>query len=203
MCLTQHRPQATFRLVNNQGKINAPQPAERNPAEYAILGGLAEGPAHGYDLYQQLSQELAPVWNLGQSQVYGLLKRLAEDGLVEHERVDQASRPAKNIFRLAPLGRGALEKWAVTPVDHVRQLRLEFLAKLHFAGRLSSQARAELVAAQKEACRQMAEGLAARLEEASNPMARRAFSYRLAVARAALTWLEECVESGEPPPEKL
>ena len=191
MCLTRHRPQATFRLVNNQGKIIDPQPAERNPAEYAVLGGLVGGPAHGYDLYQQLSQDLGPVWNLGQSQVYGLLKRLAEDGLVEVERVDQARRPAKNIFRLAPLGREALEKWAVTPVDHVRQLRLEFLAKLHFAGRLSPLTKSELVAAQKEVCRRTTEVLAARLEETSSPMARWTFSYRLAVARAALAWLEE------------
>jgi len=76
-------------------------------------------------------------------------------------------------------------------VDHVRQLRLEFLAKLHFAGRLSPQTRDELVDAQKEICRQKTEGLAARLEEASSPMARWTYTYRLAVAKAALTWLEE------------
>ncbi len=46
---------------------------DRNPAEYLILGVLAGGHLHGYDLYQHLEENLGRVWTLGRSQTYALL----------------------------------------------------------------------------------------------------------------------------------
>ena len=64
---------------------------DRNPAEYAVLGALERGPAHGYDLYHYLSANLGAIWTLGLSQVYALLVPVGA-GRIDHP---PASRPGK------------------------------------------------------------------------------------------------------------
>ncbi len=44
--------------------------------EFALLGLLSQGPAHGYELHQKLTTELGQVWHLSQSQIYNILNRL-------------------------------------------------------------------------------------------------------------------------------
>ncbi len=78
----------------------------RNPAEYPVLGILALGEAHGYDICRRLHKGIGPIWKLGKSQVYALLARLERDGLVAHERVGQENLPAKNIFSITAMGEG-------------------------------------------------------------------------------------------------
>ncbi len=41
--------------------------------EYALLGLLAQSPAHGYELYQILSADLSQVWHISLSQAYSIL----------------------------------------------------------------------------------------------------------------------------------
>lgn len=154
------------------------------------MGALAQGPAHGYDLYQYLAEHLADVWTLGLSQVYALLGRLEQDGLVVHDRVEQASRPAKKIHRLTDEGRAQFTAWVASPVRHMRDLRLEFLAKLFFARRLNGKAEERLLSAQRRVCAEIAAGLAARCQEAESETKRRALDFRRTMAQAALDWLE-------------
>ena len=59
-----------------------------------LLALLARGPAHGYELKQDLEQLLGSAYpqpNVGQ--IYVTLGRLEKSGLIEGEDVEQSSRP--------------------------------------------------------------------------------------------------------------
>jgi len=171
-------------------KIIASSEKERNPAEYLVLGALAGGPLHGYDLYQYLEEHLGRIWTLGRSQTYALLSRMEQAGLVAHERQAQEKRPDRKVFSLAPSGRKKFNAWVTAPVEHVRDLRLEFLAKIHFLEINSPKLLENLIEGQQEVCR----GKTARMEERKQSSASRVerltYDYRSSQAEAACKWLE-------------
>src|SRR5205823_328639 len=61
--------------------------------KHAILGLLAGGPLHGYDLKAAYESDLVPAARLNYGQVYTTLDRLHRDGLVVPEVVSQSERP--------------------------------------------------------------------------------------------------------------
>jgi len=161
----------------------------RNPADFPVLGVLLRGPAHGYEIYPELRQRLGEVWRLRTSHVYALLAGLEKDGLVSHERVDQETRPAKKVFSITNKGREVFLQWVRSPVKNVRDIRLEFLTKLHFAGFDSPEAMENLVSEQLLVCRRSAERLEDIRRDCKTDTQRAALDYRLAMLNAAQTWL--------------
>lgn len=176
--------------MNNQAKNSIPS-RDRNPAEFAVLGGLALGPGHGYDLHQRLTELLGGVWRLGLSQVYGLLGRLEKAALVEHDRVDQGGRPAKKIYRLTPEGSTELTAWLDRPVSSIREIRLEFMAKLALLEAIDSGRAADLVRRQQQECRSVVGQFRADLAQAEpgTPL-HRALDFRLTQTQAVVDWLD-------------
>ena len=72
-----------------------------------VLGVLAEGPAHGYQL-----KEVARGWDLGRwaavgfGSIYHALERLSVQGLVEEAQIErQGRRPPRSIYRITAAGR--------------------------------------------------------------------------------------------------
>ena len=120
-------------IMNNQHPSENDDKKERNPADFPLLGVLSLGPAHGYDLCAELRERLGEIWTLRASHIYALLTGLEKDGLVSHERIDQENRPAKKVFRITPEGRKLFSTWMTSPVSNVRDIRMEFFAKLYFA----------------------------------------------------------------------
>jgi DNA-binding PadR family transcriptional regulator len=171
-------------------KIVGPPEKDRNPAEYLILGALAGGPLHGYDLYQYLEEHLGMIWTLGRSQTYALLSRMERAGLLTHERQSQEKRPDRKVFSLTPSGRMKFDAWVKAPVEHVRDLRLEFLSKVHFLEKGERKLLEKLIAAQQEVCRDKMTGMAKRNRSASSGMARLTYDFRMSQAQAAIEWLQ-------------
>lgn len=71
-----------------------------------LMALLASGPAHGYELRQDLEQLLGAAYpqpNIGQ--IYVTLGRLEKSGLIEGEEVEQTGRPNKKTYRLTDAGR--------------------------------------------------------------------------------------------------
>jgi len=176
--------------MNSQNLNSYPAERDRNPAEYLILGALATRPLHGYDLYQYLEQDLSLIWTLGRSQTYALLSRMERAGLVTHKRQTQEKRPDRKTFSLAPAGRKIFNQWVKTPVAHIRDLRLEFLAKIHFLGKGDSKSLEKLIEGQQGVCREKMGRMAERKGAASSGMERLTYEYRLSQAEAVLKWLE-------------
>lgn len=161
----------------------------RNPADFPVLGVLHRGPAHGYDLCRELRDRLGEIWTLRSSHVYALLAGLEKDGLVCHERVDQETRPAKKVFSMTDEGREVFLAWMRSPVKNVRDIRLEFLAKLYFAGFDSPKAVADLIADQLSVCRSNQKRLKESRRMCTSTADRAALDFRLAMVEATVTWL--------------
>ena len=96
-----------------------------NNLGYAILGVLGRKPCSGYEL----ARYLKVVWPAKHSQIYPILTKLEQQGLLVYEHVVQSGKPDKKIFYITEKGKRVLEKWIVqTP--SVSTNRDEFLIKM-------------------------------------------------------------------------
>jgi DNA-binding PadR family transcriptional regulator len=176
--------------MNNHNKNIDPVERDRNPAEYLILGVLAGGELHGYDLYHYLEENLGRIWTLGRSQTYALLSRMEQAGLVAHKRQPQEKRPDRKNFSLTPAGKKLYTHWVKAPVDHIRDLRLAFLAKIYFLEKKDRKSAEKLIQAQQAVCRDKLSLLEDRTKSAGSLMEQLTCDFRQSQARAALDWLE-------------
>jgi PadR family transcriptional regulator, regulatory protein AphA len=102
--------------------------------EFALLGFLAQKPAHGYDLHLRLTAELGQVWHVSQSQVYNILNRLESRGYITATVQAQEKLPARRRLRLTAAGRKRFDIWLHTTAGcSVRAIRVEFTTRLYFA----------------------------------------------------------------------
>jgi DNA-binding PadR family transcriptional regulator len=158
--------------------------------DYPVLAVLNLAPAHGYDVWRYLKDKLGRVWRLGRSKVYAQLARMEQDALIYHKRVEQSNLPARKVFHLTARGRKALDDWVNHPVGQVRDFRLEFPVKLHFARTISTEAATRLIREQKavflEKRRHMESGIA----QCAAEIERQVLGYRIKVIDAAVAWLD-------------
>ncbi len=163
--------------------------------EHALLGFIRQGAAHGYAIYQALSNPagLGLVWNLKQSQLYALLGKLEDAGYIVAEVEIQESRPPRKLYSLTSAGERAFLAWLSQPVERGRQLRLEFLAKLYFARGESQETALELVEKQRHVCQRWLTGQQARAKAAeAHPYDRLVHQFRQGQIEAMLAWLDHC-----------
>lgn len=162
--------------------------------EHALLGFLRDEPMHAYEMHQQLHQAeaLGLVWRIKQSQLYALLARLEEVGYLTTITTPQETRPPRKMLHLTPAGRAAFERWRTGPVEHGRDLRQEFLAKLYFARQEGASCVSNLLEAQRAACHTMLAALQARAEAAEQPFARLVYEFRRSQIEAWFAWLDRC-----------
>jgi len=97
---------------------------------HGLLGLLAAGPASGYDLLKVFDRSLAFVWPATQSQLYGELNRLADDGLIE---VGEEGPRGRKSYRITAPGRDELERW-ITDVEPDRVRRNDAMLRVFFLG---------------------------------------------------------------------
>lgn len=172
-------------------------PRPTQPAEHAILGLLyfEEGGGHGYDLARHFGDEqpLGGVLKLEPGMLYHHLKKLAGTGWVTVDVEPQGTRPPRQVYTLTGDGKKELLRWLREPVQHTREIRLEFLIKLYFARLLDPALATDLVAGQLDKSREMESVLESRLATSSaapSDFGRQVLDLRLLQTRAAITWLE-------------
>ena len=114
-------------------------------ADQACLAIVAERPTHGWAIVKLLAPdgELGRIWSLSRPLTYRALDRLADAGLIE--RADAGRRTELRVTRR---GRATSKRWLERPVDHLRDLRTEFLLKLALLDRAGVD-RSQLVFAQR------------------------------------------------------
>jgi DNA-binding PadR family transcriptional regulator len=100
--------------------------------EHAVLGLLAEGPSHGFALSKQLAadSDVGRILTVRRPLVYRALDRLVDSGLAELVHTEKGSGPSRLIHRVTRNGRRESRSWLDRPVDHVREIRIEFLLKV-------------------------------------------------------------------------
>ncbi len=178
-----------------------PAPASLNPACFPVLAIVADKPIHGYDISRTLRSEIGQLWRLGKSQIYALLVKLEKAGLVQHQRIGQDAYPAKNIFTITKSGEMVLKDWAAQPVHRIRDMRLEFPAKLWFASKLGDQHKRQLIQRQLEICNEKIERLEALKASEPHCVVRQTLELRLSMVRGATGWLASLLTvCGDPLP---
>jgi DNA-binding PadR family transcriptional regulator len=153
--------------------------------EWAVLALLAEAPAHGFALARALAPggEVGQVWTLRRPLVYRTLDVLADRALVRAAGTEPSeSGPPRTRLEITPEGRERVERWRLTPVEHVRDARSDLMLKLLFLERADRDP-APLLAAQRERFAQIAH----ELEPAEDFLA----LWRLETTRAALRFVDQ------------
>jgi len=121
--------------------------------EWVVLALLAEGPSHGFAMAKELAPDadLGRILTVARPLVYRALARVVDAGLAESVHIEPGDAgPNRTVHRLTRSGRARLRGWLAAPVDHVRDLRIEFLVKMRLLER-SSKDTASLVEAQRVA----------------------------------------------------
>lgn len=172
------------------------------PAAYALLGLLAAGAAHGYELHRPFAAggALWAVCRLPLNQHYALLKQLQARGLVAAGDLEmEGVAPPRRPLTITPTGRVALVTWLAQPVPHTRDVRLEFLLKLYFVERLAPADRPALLAAQVAVTRTSLARLdgewRALADRGPHDFARLVVDMRLRQNQAVLAWLEDALRA--------
>jgi PadR family transcriptional regulator, regulatory protein AphA len=174
----------------------SPKRKSKLSIEHALLGFIQEQPLHGYEIHQRLqaARQLGLVWHLKQAHLYALLGKLEADGLIRAELIPQEARPPKRLLHLTEEGRSAFESWVTAAVQHGRDLRIEFLAKLFWAQQRGAVFAEQLITAQRAECRSWLSQLQAELEQtdAAQPYAALVLEFRRGQITAMLDWLDSC-----------
>lgn len=78
---------------------------------HVLMGLLAPGDRHGYDLKRQHDERFPAARPIAPGVVYGALERLRRDGLVAAGDPTRAGGPDRTAFGLTGAGRAELHRW--------------------------------------------------------------------------------------------
>ena len=78
---------------------------------HVLLGLLAHGPRHGYELKREYDSRLPGHRPLAFGQVYATINRMIRDGLITEAGQDKAGGPERTRYELTDRGRTDLAGW--------------------------------------------------------------------------------------------
>jgi PadR family transcriptional regulator AphA len=107
--------------------------------DWLVLALVAETPRHGFAVARALDPgaPLGSIWRVARPQVYRSLDRLTRAGLVAPRGTEPgAGGPERVVVAATDAGTRAVHTWATAPVEHLRDVRAELLAKLMVCRRL-------------------------------------------------------------------
>ncbi len=84
----------------------------RMSTRHILLGLLASGPSHGYDLKRRHDQRFPQARPLAYGQAYTTLQRLVRDGLAEVDTTGSDGGPERTAYRSTEAGVRELARWA-------------------------------------------------------------------------------------------
>jgi len=161
----------------------------RPATEYTLLGAMMRGPRHGYEILRFLNASLDSTWHVSTSQLYSLLKKLEARGLLESSLEAQETRPSKRVFSLTRQGEQTFLEWLHRPTQHVRDVRIEFLAKLFFFRYLSLEGTGRLVETQIQVLQKIQGKIKDRRGGEDDPYEKLVLGFKTATLEAWLHWL--------------
>jgi PadR family transcriptional regulator, regulatory protein AphA len=121
---------------------------ELNPTAYVILGMVSREPRSGYEIKALVDNSTRFFWAASYGQIYPELKRLAEAGLVEGVDAPRGERK-RTVYAITVAGKETLKDWLRQPPT-TYEMREEGLLKLFFAGVLSPEEAAPILASMRE-----------------------------------------------------
>jgi DNA-binding PadR family transcriptional regulator len=180
--------------------------AKRNDVlDFVVLGMLAGGPLHGYELRKRLTDVLGTFRALSYGSLYPCLRRLQAGGLIEEVSLTPVSetsapplsgRRARIVYALTADGKEEFNRWANHPGPEAWEDE-GFAAHLAFFGRTESRVRLRIL----EGRRGKLEERLATLRESLGRSGRRLDEYTLRLQQHGLDgverevrWLNELID---------
>jgi DNA-binding PadR family transcriptional regulator len=161
--------------------------------EYALLGLLYRGPAHGYELHKLIMAPhgIGMIWGIKISNLYAQLTKLEKAGWIKGEVQAGEDRPARTEFHLTENGRKEFLSWLPRLVTHPRDIRQEFMLRYFFLAQYQPESLAEICQAQLGECR----AWLANTRNSQKQMDKKEYPYVIMEFRASqidsmLAWLE-------------
>jgi DNA-binding PadR family transcriptional regulator len=160
-----------------------------------LLGLLKAQPAHGYELLETFRDpaHLGHIWNMSTSQLYAVLKRLEEGGLIAGAEVPQPNAPARVEYRLTERGEARLEGWLAEPLPptSIHRIRVQFLSRLYIAALLARPADA-IITRQLAACQKQLTKTQAERGRTNSPIKALTLDFVIGQLEACIAWLHHC-----------
>lgn len=97
--------------------------------KHGILGILARGHRHGYELKTEFDSLTGGLWELNVGQIYSTLERMLKDALVALEEGDGPEEDRK-VYRITEEGLKELDLWLKRPPLKARPVRDEVFVRL-------------------------------------------------------------------------
>lgn len=171
--------------------------------ELTILGFLAEGPLHGYDLRQRVGHLSGFARPVSDGSLYPAIDRLVRTGLIDRETTGGAAGSARrHVLTLSENGRAALVERLRAPQDVEITDGTRFLVVLAFLSHLPSVEERDQVLRRRLAFLEQPAsffyeaGRPVALKEVDDPYRRGMFVVAGATSRAERAWLHELLDAG-------
>jgi len=113
--------------------------------ELAVLGLLKEKPMHGYELVQQLREQLGTFARFSYGSLYPTLKRLAKEGAVETDLPKGETSRKKNVYRITDDGERLFERLLEDSGSLITEERNAFMLRLAFFRYMKPETRQRLL----------------------------------------------------------
>jgi DNA-binding PadR family transcriptional regulator len=129
--------------------------------------------------------------------LYSLLKKLEKEGLIlGHDEQVSGHKPRRTV-ELTEQGRNEFDEWLSQPVQHTREIRLDFMVKLYFARQLNPQLALKLIEDQLEVNQRVLAQVTAQKEQHQQQQPENRFGswvldFRSYQNTAVVDWLKEC-----------
>jgi DNA-binding PadR family transcriptional regulator len=163
--------------------------------KYALLGLLAGGSRHGYDLKSAFEELLGGSWPLNVGQVYTTLARLERDGFVRSRVVPQDLVPDRKVYEITAAGRKELVRWLSEPTNGPVRLKDELFVKVLVQSLVKDGNPGDLIGRQRREHLQTLGELSELLsEDGLNPATRLIVEGAMLHVEADLEWLDLCEE---------
>ena len=174
--------------------------------EFAVLGVLAEGPLHGYELRKRLTAVLGPFRALSYGSLYPCLRRLESRSLIE--QVDAppitetnapplAAKRARVVYALTADGKEEFAQWANAPGPEAWEDE-GFAAHLAFFSRTEARVRLRILEGRRSRLEERVDALReslARSRERMDAYTLQLQQHGLDGAEREVRWLNELIQN--------
>lgn len=101
--------------------------------KYILLGFLNYQPMTGYELKSIIDNSTMHFWHAHHSQIYTMLRKLEDDGLLVSEVDDEADKLNRRTYTITQSGQQDLQAWLAAPMATVAPIKEELLVRVFFS----------------------------------------------------------------------
>jgi len=160
-----------------------------------LLGLIKAQPAHGYELLDRFKSkaDLGRIWTMSTSQLYAVLKRLEEEGLIDGQQIVVKDAPSRTEYSITNQGEVTLRSWLneTYPSSSIHRIRVIFMSKLYIANLLGVPYE-DIIEHQEKACVTQRQKLILERQQVHSKIEEVVLDFVIGQLDSALIWLAHC-----------